>query len=61
MKNKEQPRKTKAHSDLGNFDVAVSSFGEIEGTIDIEQINRFLDRNVTDKKLSQKQIDKGAL
>lgn len=57
MVTKEQPSKAKAHPELGIFDVSVTQFGEIEGSMSIDKINKFLDKNVKDKKLSKKQIE----
>ena len=57
MASKQQPSKAKAHPDLGIFDVSVTEFGEIEGSMSIDKINKFLDKNVKDKKLSDEQID----
>lgn len=57
MANKQRSRKTKAHPELGKFGVSVSSFGEIERTVDIDNINSFLNKNVADKKLSENQVD----
>lgn len=54
---KQQPSKAKAHPELGIFDVSVTQFGEIEGSMSIDKINKFLDKNVKDKKLSKKQIE----
>ncbi len=59
MATKQQPSKAKAHPELGIFDVSVTEFGEIEGSMSIDKINKFLDKNVKDKKLSKKQIDSG--
>ncbi len=56
MKNKQRPKKSKAHPDLGNFSIAVTEFGEIEGSVDIDKINNFLNNNVADKKLSKQQL-----
>ncbi len=56
MNDKQSPAKGKAHPDLGNFSVAVTEFGEIEGSIDIDKINTFLNHNVADKKLGKKQV-----
>jgi len=50
-------KKAKAHPDLGKFDISVTKFGEIEGSLNIDKINKFLDKNVEDKKLSKDQID----
>jgi hypothetical protein len=57
MARKQQPNKAKTHPDLGKLDVSVSEFGEIKGSMSIDKINKFLDQNVEDKKLSKKQID----
>ena len=57
MATKQQPSKARAHPDLGKFDISVTKFGEIEGSMSIDKINKFLDQNVEDKKLSKKQID----
>ena len=57
MASKQQPVKAKAHPDLGIFDISVTDFGEIEGSMSIDRINKFLDQNVKDKKLSEKQIN----
>lgn len=50
MKHKDS--KSRVHPELEELDLSVSSFGEIKSTLDIDQINRFLDNNVADKKLS---------
>ena len=60
MANKQQSNRTKTHPDLGKFDVTVTEFGEISGSMDIDKINKFLDQNVDDKKLNKDQIDKSA-
>ena len=57
MASKQQPGKAKSHPELGIFDVSVTEFGEIEGSMSIDKINKFLDKNVKDKKLSDEQID----
>jgi hypothetical protein len=59
MTSKQQPGKAKAHPEWGIFDVSVTEFGEIEGSMSIDKINKFLDKNVKDKKLSKNQIDSG--
>ncbi len=57
MATKQQPSKAKAHQELGIVEVSVTQFGEIEGSKSIDKINKFLDKNVKDKKLSKKQIE----
>ena len=49
-------KKAKAHPDLGELDISVTEFGEIKGSLNIDKINKFLDKNVDDKKLSKGQI-----
>ncbi len=60
MAKKKEYIKSNTHPDLGGFDISVTTFGEIEGTIDIDNINRFLDKNVDDKKLNKDQIKPGS-
>jgi hypothetical protein len=51
--NKPKP-KPKVHKELQGFDVSIDSFGEIKTNMDIEKINKFLDQNVDDKKLAER-------
>jgi len=53
---KKKVKEAKAHADLGSLDVSVTSFGEIDGKLDIDKINNFLNKNVVDKKLDADQI-----
>ena len=59
MKNEEADKKQnkpkpKVHKDLQGFDVSIDSFGEIRSNMDIEKINEFLNKNVDDKKLAER-------
>jgi hypothetical protein len=56
MKEKKKPEKelVKVHPDLKGFDVSINPLGEIVSTIDIDQINDFLNKNLYDKKLKNK-------
>ncbi|MEJ2006357.1 MAG: hypothetical protein P8X57_15655, partial [Cyclobacteriaceae bacterium] len=47
-KNKKKPSVNK---ELEGFDIKIDSFGEIKSTFDIDKINEFLNKNVDDKKL----------
>jgi len=60
MASKQQSSRTKVHPDLGKLDVTVTEFGEIADSMDIDKINKFLDKNVDDKKLNKEQIDKSS-
>jgi len=54
-KNKEDKKpKPKVHKDLHGFDVSIDQFGEIKSNMNIEKLNEFLDKNVDDKKLAER-------
>ncbi|MEM9327756.1 MAG: hypothetical protein AAGA85_18955 [Bacteroidota bacterium] len=50
-KKKKEEDRPKVHQDLDGFDISVDAFGEIKSNLSIDQINKFLNRNVDDKKL----------
>jgi hypothetical protein len=52
---KENKPKPKVHKDLQGFDVSIDSFGEIRSNMNIEKINEFLNKNVDDKKLAERE------
>jgi hypothetical protein len=55
---KAQPKegpKPKVHQELSGFEVKINEFGEIRSNMNIEKLNEFLDRNVEDKKLIEKE------
>jgi hypothetical protein len=47
-KKEDQP---KVHKDLKGFKVSINEFGEITSNLDVEQLNKFLNKEVDDKKL----------
>lgn len=47
-------RKPKVHKDLDGFEVSINQFGELSSNMDIEKINSFLNKNVDDKKLAER-------
>lgn len=53
MANKKSTKtsKPKVNKELEGFDIQVNSFGEIITNFDINRINDFLNKNVDDKKL----------
>lgn len=52
MSKKEQPKKTpKVAKDLTGFEISIDTFGEIKSNLQIDKINEFLNKNVDDKKL----------
>jgi len=51
---KEGP-KAKVHQELQGFEVTINEFGEIRANMKVEKINEFLNKNVEDKKLIEKE------
>ena len=49
-KNQEE-EKPKVNAELDGFDIKIDSFGEIQSSLPIDKINEFLNKNVDDKKL----------
>ncbi|OWP63482.1 hypothetical protein CDA63_08885 [Hymenobacter amundsenii] len=50
--NKEEPeKKARVHKELEGFEIKVNPLGEITSNYSIEEINKFLNRHVRDKKL----------
>ncbi len=45
----------KVHKDLDGFKMKIDSFGEISSSFPIDRINEFLNRNVEDKKLKDRE------
>lgn len=55
MPNKKKQNQTRVNPNLEGFDISVDKFGEINSSIDIDKVNKFLNRNVEDKKLKDRQ------
>lgn len=51
-KEEEQPR---VHEELKGFKMEINSFGEISSSFSIDKINDFLNKNVEDKKLKDRE------
>lgn len=53
MSKQENPKsnKPRVNKDLEGFDISIDSFGEIKSSMSIDDINKFLNKNVDDKKL----------
>lgn len=43
--------KPSVHKDLSGFDIKVNTFGEMQTNFQVDSINEFLNENVEDKKL----------
>jgi hypothetical protein len=62
MSRKEDPKKNqrvkpkpRVHKDLDGLEVQIDSFGGIQSNMNIEKINEFLNKNVDDKKLEERE------
>jgi hypothetical protein len=47
-------KKPRVHKDLEGFEISINQFGELKSNMNIEKINEFLDKNVDDKKLAER-------
>ena len=47
-------KKARVHKELEGFEIKINPLGEITSSYTIDQLNDFLDRNVHDKKLTDK-------
>jgi len=50
-KKKTDKQKPDVHEDLKDFEIKINEFGEITTNMDVSKLNKFLDKNVDDKKL----------
>lgn len=57
MTKKKDTKKPKVHEELEGFNIKINSFGEVVSNIEIDKINEFLDENVEDKKLTDREDD----
>jgi hypothetical protein len=53
--NVQPSKKPRVHKELEGFEINIDPFGKLKSTLDIEQINAFLNRNVEDKKLAERE------
>jgi hypothetical protein len=52
--SKKTEKKPKVHPDLDGFDIRINASGEIESNRSIEELNLFLNKNLVDKKLKDR-------
>lgn len=57
MVPKKEDKRTKVHNKLEGFEIRVNEFGERISNRSIEELNKFLNEEVEDKKLSDDQLD----
>jgi len=56
---KSKVSKSHVNPQLDGFEVSIDKFGEIKSTLNIDRINDFLDKEVKDKKLIDRDKAKG--
>lgn len=56
-KPKSNNNKPSVHDGLKDLDIRVNEMGEIVRGFDVDDLNKFLDENVKDKKLEQESAD----
>jgi len=47
--------KPRVHNELKGFEVSIDTFGELKSNLPIEKLNSFLNENVDDKKLAERE------
>lgn len=52
MKKKGEPT---VHDELKGFDIKINTFGEMQTNFEIDKLNDFLNENVEDKKLIERE------
>ncbi len=50
-----EKKKAKVAKDLSGFEISIDTFGEISSNLQIDKINEFLNKNVDDKKLRDRE------
>jgi hypothetical protein len=53
-KKKKKESEPRVHDELKGFKMEINSFGEISSSFAIDKINEFLNKNVEDKKLKDR-------
>ncbi len=53
--SKQKKEKAKVHKDLEGLELRVDSFGEVSSNMPIDELNKFLNKNVEDKKLRDRE------
>ncbi|MCH2046459.1 MAG: hypothetical protein MK212_20255 [Saprospiraceae bacterium] len=53
-KEKNEEEKPNTHEELKGFNIHINEFGEIISSYSVDKLNKFLDENVEDKKLKDR-------
>ena len=51
---KTKSEKPKVNPELEGFDISIDTFGEIKSNYNLDKLNEFLNKNVDDKKLRER-------
>lgn len=54
MSKKKKEEAPKVHKDLEGFNIYINNQGEVTSTFELDKINEFLDKQVVDKKLKDR-------
>ncbi|MBX2873536.1 MAG: hypothetical protein KTR30_15590 [Saprospiraceae bacterium] len=54
-KKNNSDKKPDVHKELKGFDIKINEFGEIKTNLEVDRLNQFLDENVEDKKLRDRE------
>ena len=54
-KKNNSDKKPDVHKELKGFDIKINEFGEIKTNPEVDRLNQFLDENVEDKKLRDRE------
>ena len=55
MPRKKKNKQAKVNPELEGLEVGINNFGEITSSINVDKINQFLNKNVADKKLKDRE------
>jgi len=48
---------SKVHKDIKGFDIHINQFGELKSNMKVDELNQFLDRHVSDKKILDQSVE----
>jgi hypothetical protein len=54
-KNDKENKDPKVHDELEGFNININEFGQIVTNVEVDKLNTFLDENVEDKKLRDRE------
>jgi len=54
MEKEKKNKNPKVHQSLQGFNIEIDSFGALKSNVEIDEINTFLNKNVEDKKLKER-------